>query len=109
MSVYLIIKVYLLCRVEDYYFKYINEITLQNFFLFSSRALHVYSNMQFLFRQLLLELPIAAVWFSLKPKQLEKHVGELRSQYKEARTKASGGDINSHTPSLSLSKHHNAW
>lgn len=84
-------------------------------------------------RQLQLPLPTSPAWFSLfkvnesairdvcrrilrlyfrprvKPEQLEKRVEELRRQYQEARTKARSGDVDSHTPSPPLPKHHNAW
>ncbi|XP_014604101.1 cyclin-L1 isoform X2 [Polistes fuscatus] len=84
-------------------------------------------------RQLQLPLPTSPSWFCLfkvsesaikdvcrrilklysrprvKPEQLEKKVEELRRQYEEARTKARGGDVDSHTPSPPLPKHHNAW
>ncbi|KAL0130508.1 hypothetical protein PUN28_002262 [Cardiocondyla obscurior] len=84
-------------------------------------------------RQLQLPLPTSPAWFSLfrvsesairdvcrrilrlylrprvKPEQLEKRVEELRRQYEEARTKARGGDVDGHTPSPPLPKHHNAW
>ncbi|XP_070149548.1 cyclin-L1-like isoform X2 [Polyergus mexicanus] len=84
-------------------------------------------------RQLQLPLPVSPTWFSLfkvnessirdvcrrilrlysrprvRPEQLEKRVEELRRQYEEARTKARGGDVDGHTPSPPLPKHHNAW
>lgn len=84
-------------------------------------------------RQLQLPLPTTPTWFSLfrvtessirdvcrrilrlysrprvRPEQLEKRVEELRRQYEEARTKARGGDVDGHTPSPPLPKHHNAW
>ncbi|XP_043268670.1 cyclin-L1 [Venturia canescens] len=84
-------------------------------------------------RQLQLPLPTLPVWYSLfkvnetairdvcrrilrlysrprvKPEALEKKVEELRRQYEEARSKARGGDIDSHTPSPPIPKHHNAW
>ncbi|KYN10884.1 Cyclin-L1 [Trachymyrmex cornetzi] len=84
-------------------------------------------------RQLQLPLPTTPAWFSVfrvseyairdvcrrilrlysrprvRPEQLEKRVEELRRQYEEARTKARGGDIDGHTPSPPLPKHHNAW
>ncbi|EFN86179.1 Cyclin-L2 [Harpegnathos saltator] len=84
-------------------------------------------------RQLQIPLPALPSWFSLfrvdesairdvcrrilrlycrprvKPEQLEKRVEELRRQYEEARTKARGGDVDGHTPSPPLPKHHNAW
>ncbi|KYN42496.1 Cyclin-L1 [Trachymyrmex septentrionalis] len=84
-------------------------------------------------RQLQLPLPMTPAWFSVfrvseyairdvcrrilrlysrprvRPEQLEKRVEELRRQYEEARTKARGGDVDGHTPSPPLPKHHNAW
>lgn len=84
-------------------------------------------------RQLQLPLPTAPAWFSLfkvnetairdvcrrilrlycrprvRPEALEKKVEELRRQYEDARSKARGGDIDGHTPSPPLPKHHNAW
>ncbi|XP_012542877.1 cyclin-L1 isoform X3 [Monomorium pharaonis] len=84
-------------------------------------------------RQLQLPLPTSPAWFSLfrvsesairdvcrrilrlytrprvRSEQLEKRVEELRRQYEEARTKARGGDVDGHTPSPPLPKHHNAW
>lgn len=84
-------------------------------------------------RQLQLPLPTTPAWFSVfrvseyairdvcrrilrlysrsrvRPEQLEKRVEELRRQYEEARTKARGGDVDGHTPSPPLPKHHNAW
>ncbi|XP_008559703.1 cyclin-L1 [Microplitis demolitor] len=83
-------------------------------------------------RQLQLPLPTQPPWFALfkvnesairdvcrrilrlytrpriRSEQLEKKVEELRRQYEEARSKARG-DVEGHTPSPPLPKHHNAW
>ncbi|XP_046743428.1 cyclin-L1 [Diprion similis] len=84
-------------------------------------------------RQLQLPLPATPAWFrlfkvsessirdvcrrvlrlyarpSVSAEQLEKRVDELRRRYEEARAKARGGEVDGHTPSPPLPKHHNAW
>lgn len=84
-------------------------------------------------RQLQLPLPNKPAWYTLynvsessikdicrrilklyirpkvKAELLEKRVEELKKQYEENRTKAKTADVDGHTPSPPLPKHHNAW